>query len=723
MSKRFVLAEKPSVGREIGRVLGCNIKKDGYLEGKQYVVSWALGHLVKLAEPQEYDARYETWSMEDLPMLPKYMKTKVIPKTSKQFKLVKTLMQRKDINEIIIATDAGREGELVARWIIEKANIQKPMKRLWISSQTDKAIKDGFAHLKDAKDYDNLYYSAKCRAEADWLVGLNTTRALTCKYNAQLSAGRVQTPTLAMIVDKEEEIRKFVPKEYFTIHINTGNFTLEYRNQTNNAIYDKQKAEQIQRELKNQTVTVVNVETKAGKELPPQLYDLTELQRDANLRYGFSAKETLNYMQDLYEVHKVLTYPRTDSRYLSSDIVATLKERLKSIAIDEYESYAQAILKKDIRLNKRVVDDTKVSDHHAIIPTEEFVELDKMSGNERKIYDLVVRRFLAVLSDACEYEKTRIHAKCNHYDFYANGKVWKKLGWRELYQKQKYMEEENDDQDLPIIKKNLTYPIQDVVLQTHYTKAPARYTEASLLSAMEHPSKFIKNVKMKSVLEDANGIGTVATRADIIEKLFSSHYIEKRGNYIYPLSKGIQLVSLVPEELRSALLTAKWEEKLALISKGKLKSSRFIKEMQQYASQLVDDVKSSEASYRHDNMTQKLCPECGSHLLDVNGKKGKLLVCSNPGCRYKQQVSYISNARCPNCHKKLTVVGEKDKKLYTCVCGFREKFDRMNEKLKEKRNVAGKQDLRNYNKKQEAELKQEKSAFQLALEEALKNKS
>lgn len=722
MSKQFVLAEKPSVGREIGRVLGCNIKKDGYLEGKQYVVSWALGHLVELAEPQEYDARYETWNMEDLPMLPKYMKTKVIPKTSKQFKLVKTLMQRKDINEIIIATDAGREGELVARWIIEKANVQKPLKRLWISSQTDKAIKDGFAHLKDAKDYENLYYSAKCRAEADWLVGLNTTRALTCKYNAQLSAGRVQTPTLAMIVDKEEEIRKFVPKEYFTIHINTGNFTLEYRNQANNAIYDKQKAEQIQHELRNQAVTIVNVETKAGKELPPQLYDLTELQRDANLRYGFSAKETLNYMQDLYEIHKVLTYPRTDSRYLSSDIVPTLKDRLKAIAIDEYEPYVQSILKKDIRISKRVVDDTKVSDHHAIIPTEEFVELDKMSGNERKIYDLVVRRFLAVLSDTCEYEKTRIHAKCKNHDFYANGKVWKKLGWRELYQKQKLIEEENDDQNLPVLKKNLTYFIQDVVLQTHYTKAPARYTEASLLSAMEHPSKFIKNAKMKSVLEDANGIGTVATRADIIEKLFSSHYIEKRGNYIYPLSKGIQLVSLVPEELRSALLTAKWEEKLALISKGKLKSSKFIKEMQQYASQLVDDVKSSEASYRHDNMTQKLCPECGSHLLDVNGKKGKMLVCSNPGCRYKQQVSYISNARCPNCHKKLTVVGEKDKKLYTCVCGFREKFDRMNEKLKEKRNVAGKRDLRNYNKKQEAELKQEKSAFQLAWEEAQKNK-
>ena len=723
MNKQFVLAEKPSVGREIGRVLGCHIKKDGYVEGKQYVVSWALGHLVELADPKEYDARYETWNMEDLPMLPKTMQTRVIPKTGKQFKLVKSLMQRKDINEIIIATDAGREGELVARWIIEKANVKKRIKRLWISSQTDKAIRTGFANLKDAKEYENLYYSAKCRAEADWLVGLNTTRALTCKYNAQLSAGRVQTPTLAMIVDREEEIRKFVPKEYFTIRLYTEGFILEYRNQNNHAIFDKAKAEQIQKELKNQIVKVVNVETKTGKEQPPQLYDLTELQREANLRYGFSAKETLNYMQNLYEIHKVLTYPRTDSRYLSSDIVDTLKDRLKAVAIEEYEPYAKALLKKKLHLSKRIVDDAKVSDHHAIIPTEEFVDLDKMSGNERKIYDLVIRRFLAALLDSCEYEKTKIHAKCNNHDFYANGKVWKNLGWREVYQKQKVMEEETDDQELPVIKKNLTYSVQSVELQTHYTKAPSRYTEAGLLSAMEHPSRFIRNAKMKSVLEDANGIGTVATRADIIEKLFSSHYIEKRGNYIYPLSKGIQLVSLVPEELRSALLTAKWEEKLTAISDGKLKSSKFINEMRQYTSQLVQDVKASEASYRHDNMTQKICPECGSHLLDVNGKKGKLLVCSNTACRYKQQVSYISNARCPNCHKKLTVVGEKDKKLYTCVCGFREKFDRMNEKLKEKRNVAGKQDLREYNKKQETELKQEKSAFQLALEEALKNKN
>ena len=725
MSKTFVLAEKPSVGRKLGRVLGCPIKKDGYMEGKQYVVSWALGHLVELADPQDYDKRLETWDMQDLPMLPEKMNLKVIGQTARQYKLVKSLLNRSDIRDIVIATDAGREGELVARWIIEKANIHKPMKRLWISSQTDKAIKDGFAHLKDAKEYEPLYRSAVCRAEADWLVGLNTTRALTCKFNAQLSAGRVQTPTLAMIVDREEEIRKFIPKEYFTLRVDTGYFTLDYRKNSNVSIPERKQAEELARRLKQKQLTIKEVERKLQKEQPPQLYDLTELQRDANKRFGFSAKETLNYMQNLYETHKLLTYPRTDSRYLSQDIVATLKERLQAISIDVYEPYARELLQNGYKVSRRFVDDTKVSDHHAIIPTEEYVELQRLSPNEKKIYDLVVRRFLAVLSKPSEYEKTKIHAVFENMDFYASGKVMKTDGWRALYQKNERFDDEDeveDDQKLPALSKGHTYPVKDVRITSHFTKAPARYTEATLLSAMEHPSKFIQNNRMKAVLEDANGIGTVATRADIIEKLFKTNYIEKRGNFIYPLSKGIQLVSLVPEELRSPLLTAKWEEKLTAISKGTLKDREFKKEMRRYASDLVEKVKNSEANYRHDNMTQKKCPECGSNLLEINGKRGKLLACSNPACKYKQNLSFISNARCPNCHKKMNVVGEKEKRLYTCVCGFREKFDRYNEKLKEKRNVAGKQELRDFNKKQEAEKKQEKSAFQLAWEAAQKAK-
>ena len=724
--KTLVLAEKPSVGRELARVLGCSLKKDGYMEGKEYVVTWALGHLVTLADPQDYDARLETWDMQDLPMLPDKMKLKVIPQTSRQYKTVKGLLVRNDVKEIVIATDAGREGELVARWIFDKAGVHKPMKRLWISSQTDKAIKEGFANLKPAKQYEPLYRSAVCRAEADWIVGLNITRALTCKYNAQLSAGRVQTPTLAMITQREEEIRKFTPKEYFTIQVAVDGFRMSYRPANKNGqIFDKAEADALARKLKQQSIKIKEVHKTTKKELPPQLYDLTELQRDANKRFGFSAKETLNIMQSLYETHKILTYPRTDSRYISTDIVPTLKERLQAIAIDVYAPYAQAILKDGIHTSSRIVDDKKVSDHHAIIPTEEYVELHRLSYDEKRIYDLVVKRFLAVLSKTAVYENTKIQGVCEGLEFYASGKIMKQEGWRGLYaMKERFDddEEEEDDQSLPMISQGNTFAIKEVILKNHFTKAPARYTEATLLSAMEHPSKFITNAKMKNVLEDANGIGTVATRADIIEKLFKTNYIEKRGNSIYPLSKGIQLVELVPEELRSPLLTARWEDQLSQIAKGNKQPASFMKEMREYAAKLVEDVQASEAKYRHDNMTQKKCPECGSNLLQVNGKRGKLLVCSDPACKYKQNVSFLSNARCPNCHKKLNVVGEKEKRLYTCGCGFREKFDRFNEQLKKKSNKVGKSELRAYMKKQEEEAKQEKSAFQLAWEAAQKAK-
>ena len=721
--KTLVLAEKPSVGKELARVLGCKQNKNGCLESDTYIVTWALGHLVTLCDPQDYDKRLETWQMEDLPMLPSQLRLKVMKETSRQYRVVKEAMNRKDIKELVIATDAGREGELVARWIVKLAGFHKPMKRLWISSQTDKAIKEGFAKLQDAKVYDALYHSAVCRAEADWLVGLNVTRALTCKYQAQLSAGRVQTPTLAMIVAREEEIKKFRSIPYQQIQVNCQQFHLQYVQEQQTQLFDLDKAKRIVADLNNATVTIREVKTIRKKELPPQLFDLTQLQREANQRFGFSAKQTLNIMQSLYETHKLLTYPRTDSRYLSEDIVPTLKERLQAINIGSYAPFVQAILKQGIRGNKRFVDNQKVSDHHAIIPTEEYVELDRLSSNERSIYDMVVKRFLAVLMTPSEYDVTSIQAVAAKHQLKAKGTIMIEAGWRAVYQKQEYVEEEEqeEEQSLPIIKPDQSYPIKEVKVSEHMTKPSLRYTEASLLAAMEHPSKFIQDKKMKLILEDANGIGTVATRADIIEKLFNSSYIEKRGNYIYPLSKGIQLISLVPEDLRSPLLTAKWEEKLTLIAKGKMKDNGFKEEMRSYATALVDAVKQSEANYRHDNMTQKKCPVCGKNMLEVNGKRGKSLVCSDPTCKHRQQVSYHSNARCPNCHKKLTVFGEKEKRIYSCGCGFREKFDRFNETLKQKSNKVGKQDLRNYMKQQEQEIKQEKSAFQLAWEAAQKN--
>lgn len=372
MSKIIVLAEKPSVGRDIAKVLECNNNKGSYIEGKKYIVTWALGHLVGLMDPEGYGDKYKTWSMETLPMLPKVMKTTVLKKTSKQFYEVKKLLNRDDVNEIVIATDAGREGELVARWIIEKSNVNKPIKRLWISSQTNKAIKDGFNNLKQGKSYDNLYKAALCRAEADWLVGLNVTRALTCKYNAQLSAGRVQSPTLAMIVNRENEIKNFKPVNYFNIigMFSGATYTLVNEN-GNSTINDETKAKNILSSVNGGVGKVVDIKKTTKKKYSPELYDLTELQRDANKLFGYSAKQTLSIMQRLYENHKVLTYPRTDSRYITTDILGTIPERLKAIAFGETRAIAEQLIKSGVKSSKHFVNNSKVSDHHAIIPTEE----------------------------------------------------------------------------------------------------------------------------------------------------------------------------------------------------------------------------------------------------------------------------------------------------------------------------------------------------------------
>ena len=406
MGKALVLAEKPSVGRELARVLGCKRGGEGYLEGDRYVVTWALGHLVTLADPDVYEKKWEKWDIADLPMLPQSWKLVVIPQTGRQFRVVQGLMKRGDISELIIATDAGREGELVARWILQKAGWRKPTKRLWISSQTDRARQAGPAHLRPAADYDNLFRSAQARSEADWLVGLNVTRALTCRHNAQLSAGRVQTPTLALIVQREKEIRSFVPKEFWGVRLKAGGFHAVWRDKNNNSrTFDRALAEKIAAACQSGEATVTQVRKMRRMTPPPAAYDLTELQRDANKKYAYSAKETLNLMQSLYEQHKLLTYPRTDSRYISDDVVPTLPERLRAVMVDSYKPLAQQIKRDRPLKTKYLVNNAKVTDHHAIIPTEESPDLWQLTGPERNIYDLVVRRFLAVLLPPCEYEE------------------------------------------------------------------------------------------------------------------------------------------------------------------------------------------------------------------------------------------------------------------------------------------------------------------------------
>ncbi|MBE6948727.1 MAG: DNA topoisomerase III [Ruminococcaceae bacterium] len=705
MAKTLVLAEKPSVGREIARVLGCKQNGNGYIEGSKYVVTWGLGHLVTLADPEVYDKRYQHWEMEYLPMLPEHHKLVVIKETSGQFKTVQNLMKRSDISDLVIATDAGREGELVARWIMIKAGWKKPAKRLWISSQTDRAIKDGFANLKPASDYDALFRAAQARSQADWLVGLNVTRALTCKFNAQLSAGRVQTPTLALIVSREEEIKRFVPKPYWGVSAKLDGFNATWRDSTNSArTFDEQKAEAIAAKINGKTGTLTAVVKTKKQTPPPAAYDLTELQRDANKKFAYSAKETLSIMQSLYEKHKLLTYPRTDSRYISDDVVATLPERIRSVMVDEYKPLAQKLLKNRPLQTKYIVNNAKVSDHHAIIPTEEQPELWRLTGPERNIYDLVVRRFLAVLMPPFEYEEVKLTLNIEGETFSARGKAIKNQGWKEAYNMSFTLDDEDVDEDeqeqlLPDLRKGDKMKVLSSKVTKGATAPPKRYTEATLLSAMEHPGSKVSDKALSKILEQTSGLGTPATRADIIEKLFSTFYIERRGKELVPTQKGIQLVNIVPDDLRSPELTALWEDRLAKIAKNQEKDSRFISEMKEYASKLVTQVKVSEAKYIHHNQTKEKCPDCGKFLLKVKGKRGEMLVCQDRECGYRKSLSQTTNARCPNCHKKMELRGEGDKQTFHCVCGYREKLSAFKERKSSQ--GAGKADVRRYMAQQE----------------------
>ena len=704
MAKTLVLTEKPSVAKDIARVLGCKRSGNGCIVGDKYIVTWALGHLVTLADPEAYDDKYKSWRMEDLPMLPGRMKLVVIGQTSKQFKAVSSLLSSAEVSDIVIATDAGREGELVARWIIQKANCRKPMRRLWISSQTDKAIKEGFASLKPSSQYDNLYRSAQCRAEADWLVGLNVTRALTCKHNAQLSAGRVQTPTLAMIVRREEDILRFRPKDYFTVKADFGEYTALYKDSKGQARFaDAAAAKEVADSVRGKRGVLSEVKKVYRFKAPPAAYDLTELQRDANKKYGYSAKQTLSLMQSLYETHKLLTYPRTDSRYITKDVAATLPERLRAIAIGPYKDSANAVLRSKPIQTKYIVNDAKVTDHHAIIPTEQYVDLNKLSREERHIYDLVVRRFIAVLSAPFEYDEVQVKITVGRYNFYTKGQSVKSAGWKALYDSS--LADDDDDaepdlaaQRLPALSQGAAAAVKEVRVCAGKTSPPARYTEATLLTAMENPASQVEDGRLRDALKTAGGLGTPATRADIIEKLFNSFYIERRGREIFPTSKGRQLIGIVPPDLKSAELTAKWEQQLSLIAEGKANDRKFIEEMRGYASSLVQAVKSSTAEYKHDNMTREPCPQCGKYLLEVNGKKGKMLVCQDRDCGYRKSISVITNARCPECHKKLEMRGEGDKKAFFCVCGYREKLSDF-EKRKES-SGAGKRDVAKYMQQQ-----------------------
>lgn len=666
--KTLVLAEKPSVAREIARVMGSHNKNKSYIEGPKYVVTWALGHLVGLAEPEDYDSKLGSWALEDLPILPESMKLKVLRESSHQFKAVQQLMRRPDIGGLIVATDAAREGELLARWIIDMVKWKKPFQRLWISSQTDKAIKEGFASLKPGSQYERLYQSARCRAEADWMIGLNVTRALTCKFGSPLSAGRVQTPTLGMIMQRETEILSFRSEEYSQIRINLGNFEALWRGSNGDSrIFDAEKAKELQNKLTGKSGRISSLK-KSEKSVPhPLAYDLTELQRDANRLLGFSAKMTSNVLQRLYEQHKLVTYPRTDSRYLTSDMTDTLKERLSAVAIGPYAPLARPLLRGQLPLSKRVVDDSKVTDHHAIIPTEQVVMLNALSNEERKLYDLIVRRFISLFYGPARFDQVAVTVEAAGETLSAKGTTIKDAGWRAVYDGQSMEDEENDDSAedkdtlLPELRQGETVEIKQCRIQTGRTSPPKRYTEAALLTQMEK-----------------HGLGTPATRADIIEKLVSSDTIDRQGNLLHPTGKGKQLIELAPSDLRTPELTARWEADLERIARGQGKADPFLKSIRDMARELVSGVKNSEATYVPHNVSASHCPDCGTRMLEKKTKRGTLLTCPNEDCGYRRSgEQQLSNRRCPQCHKKMVLKEGKAGKYVQCLpCGLTETLNK-----------------------------------------------
>lgn len=688
--KSVVLCEKPSVARDIARNLGAKNNKNGCLEGDKYIVTWALGHLVTLQTPDKYK-EFSNVSLENLPMIPKYMQTEIIKKTFKQYKIIETAVNRKDVNEVIIATDAGREGELVARYILEKANCKKKVKRLWISSVTDKAIKDGFKNLKAGDDYLGLYYSGIARANADWLVGINASRALTLKYNASLNCGRVQTPTLQMVFEREEKIKNFKPREYYTFEAVVDGI----RFNCGESEYNFTKAEKFVSDNKNKTINFDKVEVKIKTSIPKPLYNLTDIQQAASALFGLSPKQTLNIIQRLYESHKVLTYPRTDSRYLTTDMKNTLADRLRAIGGDYKEITAKLLREKDFN-TKRIINNSKVSDHHAIIPTEQKPNYMSLSDTELKIYNLVVKRFLENLLPDYKYEETSYSFKLDNKVFTAKSTKVIQLGFKELSR--------SEIEDKKISFSTKEFSLDSLQYNKKQTTPPSYYTEGSLIYAMENPFEFVDDDNERKILKQTNGIGTVATRADILEKLFTNDYLVLDNGRIKTTNKAKQLLNLVPKNLKSPSLTATWEKQLDNIAKNKLSKDKFLKDIKDYTRECILEIKDSQDKFKHDNISGKKCEECGSYMLEVDKKGTKMLKCSSPTCRNRKVISRLTNLRCDNCHKKMTLFGSGENSTYRCVCGNSLKQKEVDKRIKNnKKDKASRVDMKKYMKQESLE--------------------
>src|SRR3954465_464831 len=657
MGKTLIIAEKPSVGQDLARVLpgpfqkhmGAGERTPRWLEGPEHIVTWAVGHLVQLAEPDEYDDKYKKWRMADRPIVPRHFKLVVRDERSqKQMSVVRDLLRRDDVDRIVNACDAGREGELIFKWVIEQAGgTEKPVERLWLSSMTKQAMLDALGHLRPDDEMKQLEEAAKSRSEADWIVGMNATRAATIRlrssFDGAVSLGRVQTPTLAILTRREEEIRAFKPEKYWLVDAKFATdddrrYEGRFHEGAQPRIKTAAEAQAIVEAVRGRRGEITKLDKTKRTERAPLLYDLTSLQREANTRFGFSARRTLAAAQRCYEEHKALTYPRTSSRYLTSDMVPELKEVAGHVGErPEYSKAAQYVTGLDLLPLSRVIDDAKVGDHHAIIPTNASHKLDKMNDDDRRIYDMVARRFLAVFHPEAVFENTRVETTVAEHIFRTRGKVLVVPGWRGVYGEladeggARDEEDEGRDQALPKLEKGEGVDTRVVEVLAKETKPPRRYSDASLLGAMETAGKLVDDDELREVMKES-GIGTPATRAAIIERLIDVGYVERDGRALVPTEKGMNVIRLLGEHpLTSPGLTGDWERRLAEIERGEQDRKRFMADIAKFAGSTVGELDAKLKDVRIPRANLGPCPVCGNDI-NENRKGFSCWSREDPGC-------------------------------------------------------------------------------------------